>query len=98
MPINTGEVISDLHTVYPQTNTSYSITVTDNCDSPSDEAIKNCEIAIGLNPDFGAAYNNRGYAYELLGKLTEAELDYEISCHLGEPFGCTNLEQLKTAK
>jgi tetratricopeptide (TPR) repeat protein len=61
------------------------------------DAIKNCEIAIGLNPDFGLAYNNRGYAYELLGKKKEAELDYEMSCYLGEQFGCINMKKLKKA-
>jgi len=41
--LNTGENISNLHTVYPNSSLSYSVTVTDNCGSPSDNAMVNIE-------------------------------------------------------
>ena len=33
--------------------------------------------AIRLDPQYAIAYNNRGLAYQSLGKTKEAELDYQ---------------------
>ena len=41
--LNTDENISNLHTVYPNTDLSYLVKVTDDCDSPSDYAMVNIE-------------------------------------------------------
>ncbi|HCY86930.1 MAG TPA: hypothetical protein DHV36_17500 [Desulfobacteraceae bacterium] len=60
-----------------------------------DQALINCQKAIELNPDFGLSYNNRGYTYERMGKPAEAKLDYEISCNLGDPYGCRNVQRLE---
>ncbi len=58
------------------------------------DALKNANLAIGLNPDSGFAYNVRGYTYELTGRLKEAILEYEISCGLDWPEGCDNYDRL----
>ncbi|MCF8069398.1 MAG: tetratricopeptide repeat protein [Desulfobacterales bacterium] len=58
-----------------------------------DEAIKDADKALSLNPDFGIAYNNKGYIYELMGKEKEALLNYEISCGLKTPNGCNNFKR-----
>ena len=41
-----------------------------------ERAIEDFDEAIRLNPQSAIAYNNRGVAYERLGKTREAELDY----------------------
>ena len=42
-----------------------------------DEAIKNYDEAIRLNPQLAEAYNNRGLAYGFQGKKAEAIADFE---------------------
>ncbi len=61
------------------------------------EAIQDCNTAIGINPYFPLAYNNRGYALELSGHLPQATLDYEMSCNLGNPFGCKNYSRVSAS-
>ena len=39
--LNSSESISDVHTVHPNIDMSYSVVVTDNCGSPSDNALVN---------------------------------------------------------
>lgn len=58
------------------------------------EALQDCNTAIGINPYFSLAYNNRGYALELSGQWPQAKLDYEMSCNLGNELGCKNYERL----
>lgn len=60
-----------------------------------EKAFEDCEKAISINPDCGLAYNNRGWAHELMGRRGEALLDYEISCKLGTELGCGNFKRLK---
>ena len=43
----------------------------------------NLDEAIRLDPQEAIAYNNRGVAYERLGKTREAELDYQKAKELG---------------
>jgi len=62
------------------------------------EAVNDCNSSIRINPDCALAYNNRGYAFELLGQVKEAQLDYEISCHLGLELGCHNLKKFSGGK
>lgn len=59
-----------------------------------EEALDDYNTAIEINPDFGLAYNNRGYALELLGRAKEAALDYEMGCRLGLNLGCQNRKRL----
>ena len=47
------------------------------------EAIKQYDEAIRLNPQFGEAYSNRGVAYDRIGKSIEAERDYAKAKELG---------------
>jgi len=58
------------------------------------EALQDCNTAIGINPYFPLAYNNRGYALELSGQLPQAMLDYEMSCKMGNDFGCKNYRRV----
>lgn len=58
------------------------------------ESLADCEKAIEINPDNGVAYNNKGYALELLGKMDEATLYYEISCGLQTDLGCKNHKRI----
>jgi hypothetical protein len=60
--------------------------------------MQDCNSAIGINPYFPLAYNNRGYALELSGQLPQAKLDYEMSCNMGNELGCANRKRLVTLK
>jgi tetratricopeptide (TPR) repeat protein len=60
----------------------------------TNEAMKDCDSAIKINPDFGLAYNNRGYALETAGNKKEAIINYEMSCNLGLALGCENFKRL----
>jgi tetratricopeptide (TPR) repeat protein len=40
-------------------------------------AIQDFNRAIELNPEYERAYNNRGLAYQALGKTAEAQADFE---------------------
>ena len=61
------------------------------------EALQDCNTAIGINPYFPLAYNNRGYALELSGQLPQAKLDYEMSCNMGNAIGCKNYRRVRTS-
>jgi len=57
-------------------------------------ALEDGNKAVELNPDFGLAHNNRGYALELLDRKEAALSDYDRGCKLGEPLGCKNFKRL----
>ncbi|MDQ5988283.1 MAG: hypothetical protein CSYNP_04043 [Syntrophus sp. SKADARSKE-3] len=59
------------------------------------EAIKDCDQAISKNPDYPVSYNNKAFAYELIGNKAEALLNYEFACNLSMPLACENLKKLK---
>jgi len=48
------------------------------------EAIAEFDEAIRLNPDYTKAYYNRGLAYRLLGKKTEAITNFKVFITLTE--------------
>jgi len=58
------------------------------------QAFDDVDVAIKLNPDAGAAYNNRGYVNQLMKKPHQAILDYEIACNLNYELGCTNYKNM----
>ncbi len=58
------------------------------------EALEDSNTAIGINPNEGLGYNNRGLANEFLKKQTEARADYESACNLKFELGCSNLKRL----
>jgi tetratricopeptide (TPR) repeat protein len=60
------------------------------------EALQDCNTAIGINPYFPLAYNNRGYVLELSGQWPQAALDYEMSCKMGNELGCKNYRRVST--
>jgi tetratricopeptide (TPR) repeat protein len=51
----------------------------------TEDAIADYTAAIRLAPKLAAAYNNRGNALRRLGRLAEAEHDYEASMDAGNP-------------
>ena len=59
-----------------------------------EEAKKDCEKSIKLDPDFSMAYNNLGYVLELEGAKQEAVNNYEMSCRMGNELGCLNQRRL----
>ncbi|MGO9139152.1 MAG: CsgG/HfaB family protein [Syntrophales bacterium] len=61
------------------------------------EAIRDCDAAIKKSPDFALAYNNKGFALELMGNKQEALLNYEFACNLKLPLGCNNLKKMADA-
>jgi hypothetical protein len=63
-----------------------------------EEAIKDCDTAIRINPDSALAYNNKGFSLELMGKKGEALLNYEFACNLKLPLGCDNMNRLSSIK
>jgi tetratricopeptide (TPR) repeat protein len=58
------------------------------------EAAEDCDKAIKIKPDYGLAYNNRGYMHQLAGQSDQAKSDYEVACNLGEKRACENLRRL----
>ncbi len=50
----------------------------------SDCRFSDCTKAIELDPKYGLAYNNRGVAYQALGKLDLACQDLRRAIELGE--------------
>ena len=42
-----------------------------------ERAIQDYDQAIELHPDYVNAHNNRGFAYQALGKTVEAEADFK---------------------
>ncbi len=61
-------------------------------------AIADCDAAIKMNPDSALAYNNKGYALELMDKKKEAALNYQYACNLNMPLGCSNLKRLTASE
>ena len=61
-------------------------------------AIIDCDAAIKMRPNLALAYNNKGYALELMGKKKEATLNYEFACNLNIPLGCSNLKRLHASE
>ena len=47
-----------------------------------DDALKVFEEAIAREPEFGATYANRGIAFDLMGRYTDAIADYEKALSL----------------
>jgi len=60
-----------------------------------DDALKDCNKAISLNPDYALAYHHRAYVYELMKNADVAILGYEISCELGDAQSCLDATRLK---
>jgi len=59
-----------------------------------DEAEKDCLQAIKINPDFSIPYTIYGAILEKKGEEKLAAIYYEISCGLGNNFGCENNKRL----
>lgn len=59
-----------------------------------EKALQDCDEAIRINPNFGLAYNNRGYTLELMGKQRHAAVEYNMSCLLNNERGCENYRRL----
>ena len=53
-----------------------------------DQAIKDYNKAIQIDPNYEPAYNNRGNAYKEKGKYDEAKKDYKKACLLGNKTAC----------
>ena len=62
-----------------------------------EKAIKDCDQAIMINPDYALPYNNKAFALELKGNNQEAMLNYEFACNLKMAFACDNLKRIQTA-
>jgi tetratricopeptide (TPR) repeat protein len=60
-----------------------------------DDALSDVDVAIRLNPNEPAGYNNRGFIFELQKNTNRAILQYEIACSLNFQIGCSNLKRLK---
>jgi tetratricopeptide (TPR) repeat protein len=60
-----------------------------------DDALSDVDVAIRLNPNDPAGYNNRGFIFELQKNTNRAILQYEIACSLNFQIGCSNLKRLK---
>lgn len=63
-----------------------------------EEAIKDCDQAIRINPDYSLAYNNKAFALELKGNKKEAILNYEFACNLKMDLACKNMKALENKK
>jgi tetratricopeptide (TPR) repeat protein len=61
-------------------------------------AMADCDAAIKMNPNLALAYNNKGYALELMGKKKEAALNYQFACNLNMPLGCSNRKRLTASE
>jgi len=59
-------------------------------------ALDDCNRAIQINPAFGVAHNNCGYAYELMGQAQQAAIAYEQACNLGIKASCGDYKRLST--
>ena len=57
-------------------------------------ALDDCNRAIQLNPGLGVAHNNCGYTYELMGRLKQAELEYQQACNLGVKQSCKDYHRI----
>jgi tetratricopeptide (TPR) repeat protein len=63
-----------------------------------DEAIKDSDQAIKINPDYPLAYNKKAFALELKGNRQEAILNYEFACNLKMDLACKNMKALVSKK
>jgi tetratricopeptide (TPR) repeat protein len=54
-----------------------------------DNAIKDYNKAIALDPSYSKAYHNRGYAYYMMGNLSEAAADLYKACDMGIEISCS---------
>lgn len=59
-----------------------------------DLAINDCILAIAIEPKNPLAYNNRGYAYEKMGRINSAIADYNKACELGIELSCKEVSRL----
>ena len=57
------------------------------------KTISDCDAALKIDPGYALAFNNRGYAFERLGKRDDAVRDYKKACGLGLTLGCKNYEK-----
>lgn len=57
-------------------------------------ALDDCNRAIQLNPGLGLAHNNCGYTYELMGRVKQAELEYQQACNLGVKQSCKDYHRI----
>jgi len=57
-------------------------------------ALDDCHRAIQIDPEFGVAHNNCGYAYELMGQAQQAAIAYEQACSLGIKASCSDYKRL----
>ncbi|NOZ53582.1 MAG: tetratricopeptide repeat protein [Gammaproteobacteria bacterium] len=60
-------------------------------------ALDDCNRAIQIDPEFGIAHNNCGYAYELMGQMHQATIAYEQACNLGVEESCGDYKRLSGA-
>ena len=51
-----------------------------------ERAIKDCNRAIELDPNFSEAYNNRGIVYKLKGDIEQGIEDYATAINLDPDF------------
>lgn len=63
-----------------------------------EEAIKDCDHAIRINPDYPLPYNNKAFALQLKGNKQEAILNYEFACNLKMDLACKNMKALENKK
>lgn len=60
-----------------------------------EDAYKDCEIALKLDPKNLTAINNRGAVLNQLGRQKDALADYEKACTSGYDLSCKNFERIK---
>lgn len=60
-----------------------------------DEALKDCNAAIEVDPKNPLALNNRGAVYAQQGDLEKALLDYEQACLGGSDLSCNNFKNIR---
>jgi tetratricopeptide (TPR) repeat protein len=77
------KVLEDLEKIEPLDAEDYLDRAEDYLDSKEyRKAIEDYEKAIELDPNYTTAYNNRGYAYEVLEEYEKAIEDYEKTIEL----------------
>ena len=60
----------------------------------TDHALRDIEIALGLQPRSASTFNSRGVIYQKLGKKQEALSDYRAACDLKYGLGCENYKAM----
>lgn len=63
-----------------------------------EHALNDSQHAIELNPQFGIAYNNQAYVYELMGKRSLAAASYAKACELGVTQSCADQRRMADAR